>query len=223
MSVACGRSHSMALTDCGLYVWGSSKHGQLGLGSKVMMAKRPTLVPTLAKEYLVGLAAGNYHSAAWDEQGRSWTWGWGVHGQLGHGSIDDELVPQRLLIQDRVISMDCGYAHTLALTIKGQVWSFGCGLFGQLGIGEVKKMTVPSLITDLSDIAHVVCGHFHNLAYDHKGQRLYIWGCNPQELRLAAQQKRKHKLLMAAGALNDEVRIGNFLLLSLMTISHLFI
>ena len=32
LSVACGKTHSMALTDCGLYAWGSSKYGQLGLG-----------------------------------------------------------------------------------------------------------------------------------------------------------------------------------------------
>ncbi len=32
LSVACGKTHSMVLTDCGLYTWGSSKYGQLGLG-----------------------------------------------------------------------------------------------------------------------------------------------------------------------------------------------
>ena len=32
LSVACGKTHSLALTDCGLYTWGSSKYGQLGLG-----------------------------------------------------------------------------------------------------------------------------------------------------------------------------------------------
>ena len=61
ISVAAGRAHSMALTDCGLYVWGSSKHGQLGLGSQIFMAKRPTLLASLAKVSIVGIAAGNYH------------------------------------------------------------------------------------------------------------------------------------------------------------------
>ena len=147
---------------------------------------------------LTGIAAGNYHCAAWDDQGKSWTWGWGVHGQLGHSTILDEFWPTRLLLPDRVISIDCGYAHTLALTIKGQVWTFGCGLFGQLGIGEVKKAITPKMVVDLTKIAHISCGHFHNLAFDHEGQRLYTWGCNPQVLRLEAQQKRKNKLAMAA-------------------------
>ena len=121
ISVACGRTHSMALTDCGLYTWGSSKHGQLGLGRNVYMAKKPTLVASLAKDVIVGISAGNYHSAAWDEQGRAWTWGWGVHGQLGHDSIEDEYQPVRLILSDRVINIACGYAHTVALTIKGKI------------------------------------------------------------------------------------------------------
>lgn len=199
--VAAGRAHSMALTDCGLYAWGSSKHGQLGLGNKVLMAKRPTLVKVLAKINIVGIAAGNYHSAAWDDQGKAWTWGWGVHGQLGHGNIMDEFLPSRLTyIPDRVLSIECGYAHTLVLTVKGQVWTFGCGLFGQLGVGEMKKSTRPCQIMDLNNIAHIACGHFHNLAFDKEGQKLYIWGCNPQVLRVEAQQKRKNKMMAAATA-----------------------
>ncbi len=204
LSVAAGRAHSMALTDCGLYVWGSSKHGQLGLGPSIFMAKRPTMVKALAKSKLVGISAGNYHSAAWDETGKAWTWGWGVHGQLGQGTILDEFRPCRLtFVPDRILSIECGYAHTLVLTIKAQVWSFGCGLFGQLGMGELKKATLPSRIVDLENIGHISCGHFHNLAFDSKGQKLYIWGCNPQVLRLEAQQKRK-QLAEAAAACSDK-------------------
>jgi alpha-tubulin suppressor-like RCC1 family protein len=195
ISVACGRSHSMALTDCGVYVWGSSKNGQLGLGPKILMAKKPTLVSALAKSAIVGLSAGHYHSACLDEKGHAWTWGWGVHGQLGQNSIEDEYWPQRLLIKDRVLSVACGYAHTVVLTIKGQVWTFGCGLFGQLGIGEVKKVTVPSLVPDLCGIGMISCGYFHTQACDNMGEQLYMWGCNPQVLRLEAQQQKKNSML----------------------------
>ena len=131
-----------------------------------------------------------------------------MHGQLGHDAILDEFWPSRLLLPDRIVSIDCGYAHTLVLTIKGQVWTFGCGLFGQMGMGgEVKKATVPSKVTNLVNIAHISCGHFHNLAFDREGQNLYIWGCNPQVLRLEAQQKRKNKLIAAAAA-NEDQNVG---------------
>ena len=208
ISVSCGRTHSMALTDCGLYTWGSSKHGQLGLGLQVKMAKKPTLVTLLANEVIVGISAGNYHSAAWDEQGRAWTWGWGVHGQLGHNSIEDEYQPVRLILSDRVLNIACGYAHTVALTIKGQVWTFGCGLFGQLGIGEIKKKTVPTLV-NLEGIAHISTGFFHTLAFDLQGQKVYMWGCNPQVLRTEAHMKRKgrmqNKIIAEETGAQDEI------------------
>ena len=40
LAVAAGKTHSMALTDCGLYVWGSSKYGQLGLGKEKLVRRR---------------------------------------------------------------------------------------------------------------------------------------------------------------------------------------
>ena len=94
ISVACGKSHSMALTDGGLYVWGSSKYGQLGLGRLRLSAKQPELVMALSGRVTISIAAGHYHSVALDSNGHLWTWGWGVHGQLGLGDIEDEHWPQ---------------------------------------------------------------------------------------------------------------------------------
>ena len=94
ISVACGKSHSMALTDAGLYVWGCSRHGQLGLGGERVSAKQPELVTALVRRVIISVAAGHYHSAALDSHGQVWTWGWGVHGQLGTGDIEDEHWPK---------------------------------------------------------------------------------------------------------------------------------
>ena len=89
--------------------------------------------------------------------------------------------------------VDCGYAHTVVLTIKHEVWTFGCGLFSQLGVGECRKSRVPLHVASLNGITQIVCGFFHTLAHDEEGQKLFIWGCNPQVLRLEAQQKRKER------------------------------
>jgi hypothetical protein len=96
VSVACGKSHSLALTDNGLYAWGSSKHGQLGLGRQRLSEQRPVLVKALADTVIVSIAAGQYHSVALDDAGQVWTWGWGVHGQLGTRDIEDEYEPVRV-------------------------------------------------------------------------------------------------------------------------------
>ena len=208
-SVACGKTHSLALTDRGIYAWGSSKYGQLGLGIHRRMSKRPEVISKLSQSIVISIACGHYHSIALDYKGRLWTWGWGVHGQLGLEDIEDEYVPRRVvhpeqLFEERICRIAAGYAHTMVATLTGNVWVFGCGLFGQLGNGENKKSTIPIKL-DFSNainsegvmndrIGAITCGYFHNLAVSQDGMRLYTWGCNPQLLRQEAQQKKKERL-----------------------------
>ena len=84
------------------------------------MSSQPSLVTELCDVTLVSISAGSYHSAAVDSTGSLWTWGWGVHGQLGLGDIEDEYLPRRVLdrdmIREVVVQAEAGYAHTIALT-----------------------------------------------------------------------------------------------------------
>ena len=211
-SLACGKTHSLALTDRGVYAWGSSKYGQLGLGTHRQKTKRPEMITKISQCVVTSIACGHYHSAALDIKGRLWTWGWGVHGQLGLEDIEDEHVPRRVLrpqqlFDESICRVEAGYAHTIVSTLAGNVWVFGCGLFGQLGNGENKKSTIPIKV-DFSNainsegvmhdrIGKITCGFFHNLAVSQDGIRLYTWGCNPQLLRQEAQQKKKERLQSA--------------------------
>ena len=208
-SLACGKTHSLALTDRGVYAWGSSKYGQLGLGNQRQKTKRPEMITKLSRCVVTSIACGHYHSTALDLKGQLWTWGWGVHGQLGLEDIEDEHVPRRVLqpqqlFDESICSVAAGYAHTMVSTLAGNVWVFGCGLFGQLGNGENKKSTIPIKV-DFTNainsegvmndrIGKIACGFFHNLAVSQDGIRLYTWGCNPQLLRQEAQQKKKERL-----------------------------
>jgi alpha-tubulin suppressor-like RCC1 family protein len=110
-SVASGKNHTLALTSNGVkivcwrqkslnkccvfwqvYSWGSSQFGQLGVGI-TSHSSHPRLVETLSEEDIVQVSAGQYHSLAISKSGRAYSWGWGVHGQLGHGSTEDQLIP----------------------------------------------------------------------------------------------------------------------------------
>ena len=202
ISVACGRSHSLAVTSSGLYAWGSSKHGQLGLGRGHVTEQRPVLVKALADKVIVAAAAGQYHSVALDDQGRVYAWGWGVHGQLGTGDIEDLAEPRRIFLfkkrTRKVVQIACGYAHTMLMTDEGQVWAFGCSLFGQMGNGETKKVTRPQRVPGLrNERARMISsGYFTNFVIT-EDERIFTWGCNPQVLRLEAQQKKRERLQIA--------------------------
>lgn len=68
-SVSCGRYHTLALTENGVYAWGSCKFGQLGVGH-LGQTVHPRLVETLSTKVIVSVAAGQYHSLAVDVDGK---------------------------------------------------------------------------------------------------------------------------------------------------------
>ena len=72
----------------------------------------------LADKDCISLTCGYYHSLALSSDRCVWSWGWGVHGQLGFGNIEDYLVPVRVTALDRcgVIRLAAGYSHTAVLT-----------------------------------------------------------------------------------------------------------
>ena len=222
VQVACGRSHSLALTDCGVYSWGSNRFGQLGLGDSQRPVLARTSTPTWIafrdsnspdgagcsgivtaglSDVIVKISAGQYHSLAVDAGGRLYSWGWGVHGQLGHQhtNVEDVYRPTvvGLLRRHRIVDAAGGFAHSIALTAKGTVYSFGLGLFGQIGGGTTTKATRPSRVQLPAPARLIASGYFHSLAVlDGQQQQLYQWGAHPQVLRLEAQQRRKERLLL---------------------------
>ena len=49
---------------------------------------------------------------------RLYSWGWGVHGQLGHGDVEERLKPHHVisLASKNIMRVAAGYTHTLVLS-----------------------------------------------------------------------------------------------------------
>ena len=62
---------------------------------------------------------------------RVWSWGWGVHGQLGLRSVDDKAVPTHstLLDNKQVSFIAAGYGHSAILTAEVSTFDVGQKLF----------------------------------------------------------------------------------------------
>ena len=84
------------------------------------------------------LAAGREHSLAvveTAEGGRGlYTWGYGMHGRLGHGNASTRNVPTLVkgpLLGKRVVSVAAGWSHNLAVveTAEGgrEIYTWGSG------------------------------------------------------------------------------------------------
>jgi alpha-tubulin suppressor-like RCC1 family protein len=75
------------------------------------------------------LALGYYHAAAINDKGQVFTWGRGINGQLGHGSImnEDSVHLVSSLESEVIIDIACGESHSMALSKKGEVYTWGGG------------------------------------------------------------------------------------------------
>lgn len=127
-------------------------------------------------------------------EGKAFTFGLGVFGQLGHGTLGDRLRPQEIqAFTEQNISLKkitCGSYYTAAITTTGQLYSWGHGgnfssfliwkEYGQhggsknyqdWGTGENAKdksnfhaTPRPVLGLEHLDIQDVSCGHLHSIA-----------------------------------------------------------
>ncbi|GAB4858984.1 hypothetical protein Ancab_010456 [Ancistrocladus abbreviatus] len=75
---------SVAIGDDGsLWVWGKSKHGQLGHGKGITEAILPSRVEALAGEEISKLSLGWGHALAQTVDGKLYGWGYSADGRLG--------------------------------------------------------------------------------------------------------------------------------------------
>ncbi|XP_013379140.1 uncharacterized protein LOC106150720 [Lingula anatina] len=195
VSVSCGAQHTLVLSNQGLYSWGSSQYGQVGAGQRQKYT-RPMLLDSVQDVQFVSVSCGQYHSMALAADGRVFTWGWGVHGNLGHGNVEDCLIPTNIqaLNDKQVTRISAGYSHSVVCTARGEVYTFGCGMFGQLGHAKTEKRTFPIKVNGIPEPVHTVATkYFHNIAVTIDNQ-VYVWGASPQVLRYMAHLTRRQRM-----------------------------
>ncbi|KAH9422381.1 hypothetical protein DERP_003056 [Dermatophagoides pteronyssinus] len=220
-SISIGYQHLMILTDNGIYAIGSSTFGQLGLGSQILHTRYPLLLEfgqnitgDNDSKKIWKIVCGSYHTLLLSIDGHLYSFGWSLHGQLGHGnSIDDQYEPKLIryfidTIKVSIADVAAGYAHTAALTTTGDLYLFGQNCYGQLGIeGEGgcsgNKFFLPQRFTLISGpIRMICCGPFHTvcIAIDHDQsssssdvvkEKLYCWGIDPKTWRLKMRADRQ--------------------------------
>ena len=202
-----------------LYSWGSTVNFALGRNTGASskagpVDETPRCVPFPRDEdgdtpgTWVSVSAAKFHSAAVDDSGRLFTWGWGAsrtgHGQPASSSsspaVDGSLAggvvlfPRRVLGFPRqhgmaVVSVACGKHHTLCCTSDGAVYAWGSSKDGRLGLGHgcadtvysPQRLQAPSISSPASSaqrVARVFAGAKHSAAVSADGMRLFTWGSN---------------------------------------------
>lgn len=102
---------------------GSNEEDEWGLGHGPLAAHgraaggavlhRPRPLDALANIRARSVDCGLAHMACVTESGEVYTWGRGMHGQLGHKGTNDRLLPTQVVGLSAVTEVSCGDSHTL--------------------------------------------------------------------------------------------------------------
>lgn len=194
VQVACGRHHTMALTESGeVYTWGRGgsffKACSLGHGNRDDCPS-PMKVEGLDGLTVTQIGSGAMHCMVLTDDHRVYGWGRGEFGVLGTGGSSDCDTPEEV---DTLTGLDvkklaCGSNFTAVISGDGELYVWGRNDGGQLAQSESMSMDIyameslPCLVEGLVDdddepleVVDVACGDKHVVVctVDHK---VYQWG-----------------------------------------------
>jgi alpha-tubulin suppressor-like RCC1 family protein len=146
-----------------------------GWGTNWSIDQRPEdwRTPSIIMNDITAVSAGRHHAMAIRSDGSLWAWGRNESGQLGDGTIVNQLSPVKVM--EDVIAISTGYAHSMAITFDGSLWAWGRNESGQLGDGTVTNRLVPTKI--MENVIDLSAGTSHSAAITDDGA-LWIWGNN---------------------------------------------
>jgi len=189
VQAAAGEKHSIFLTNEGIvYGVGNNYFGQVGVeeGQSHTLEHQLRQVPLPVRKDgrtrpVVFVACGACHTVLVTDIGEVYSFGQGIHGQLGIGRTAKHLRTPTLvpgLSKHRIIQAACGSAHTAVLAASGDVFTFGEGSYGALGLGTEASQLLPRRITALPVPAvRIACGLYHTMLISAERQ-VWVFGRN---------------------------------------------
>ncbi|MDR0520073.1 MAG: InlB B-repeat-containing protein, partial [Clostridiales Family XIII bacterium] len=178
-----------AITSGGeVYAWGDNATGLLGNGTTNSAVNyTPQLINKshFNNESIKTMASGYGLCLALTENGKLYAWGKNNSGQLGKGTIDDNLhcVPEpidpSLFGGEKIAAISAAYYNGFALTESGRLYSWGDNDWGQIGDGtnHTKNPTPTAISVGGEKVKSISSGMSHCLALTESG-KVYAWGAN---------------------------------------------
>src|SRR5579885_1331493 len=112
--ISAGGQHSLVLDNRGkVWSFGNNYYGQLGLGNTQENFLSPVAIPDLSN--IVQISAGGNYSLVLDNQGKVWSFGYNIFGQLGLGDGNDRLIPTLIPDLNDVFQVSAGASRSLIL------------------------------------------------------------------------------------------------------------
>nr|DBA28769.1 TPA: hypothetical protein GDO54_009072 [Pyxicephalus adspersus] len=179
--VVCGEMHTLFLLQDGTVLsCGQNFCGQLGRKSPVSSLEP---IHALEAQTITNISCGLNHSVAICSEGNIFTWGNGLHGEIGSGQLSQKCpIPRRItgLSDIKIIQVACGHYHTVALSEDSSIYSWGKNDVGQLGLGiQASNHASPQLVKSLRGVplVQITAGGSQSFALSMTGM-VFGWGKN---------------------------------------------
>ncbi|XP_049850244.1 uncharacterized protein LOC126322375 [Schistocerca gregaria] len=140
----------------------------------------PVLVTSLSKHKIIRISCGSTHAAVVTDQGKLFTWGQGIYGQLGLGAVLQRYTPYEVTTLGSEVfinDVQAGSFHTAIITSAHSLYTCGAGTHGELGHGDFKNLYYFTMVSYLKKlkIVQVSCGRYHTAAVT-SGGSVYTFG-----------------------------------------------
>ncbi|MCK7488541.1 MAG: InlB B-repeat-containing protein [Bacillus subtilis] len=190
VSVDGGIRHGIALTTSHqVYTWASNNYGQVGNGTTTDQSTPLNITRffgLVGAEHIVQVSAGDGHNIALSSTGRVFTWGYGIHGELGYGGTANRLTPTDITAQfklsdDVITYVQAGVYNSFAISQNGQVFAFGYNSYAQIGDGTNVNRLKPVNITarfalEESEVITSISFSSMTAAAMTSNHRFFTWG-----------------------------------------------
>ena len=178
VSISCGAGHFLCVNaDRKLFICGSNRSGQLGLGIEDPNVNIPIL--SNFTEDIKAFACGAHYSVVVSMDGKVFASGNNTQGQLGlstvHRTDNEERrvwteIPNLCDIQ----MVGCGVCHTIVYSEYDKLYGFGDNDYNQIGPrtkpGDIQREIE---LQNETAIKSIVCGGFHTVILEESGK---CWG-----------------------------------------------
>jgi alpha-tubulin suppressor-like RCC1 family protein len=169
-----------AKSDGTVWAWGMGTSGQMGNGGTTN-CNSPVQVSNSQPGGAINnprqISCGYTYGVALLTNGTVWTWGTGIHGELGNGTTGSSYTPVQVTGLSNVTAISSGWKHTLALKTNGTVWAWGLNSHGELGDGTANNQSNAVQVLNLSNVIAVSGGDYNSIALRADGT-VWKWGVN---------------------------------------------
>ena len=190
LSVACGYSHTLIITDdSNLWSWGRNNCCQLCHGDKEDRSiPQKTSLSDISK-----ISAGYSHSLFENTEGEIFACGNNEDGQCGLGHFYDVQMTPFLIsnLPSNIVQFVCGSHQNFFLDAEGNVFSVGYNKHGQLGLGHDTNQNVLNKIPNIPPIKIISCVYSSCYLIDYGGN-IWTFGYNEYG-QLGHGDKNRHK------------------------------